>query len=142
MVLGWALMLSKPGADGIARLVWTLGAITLLIHIAIAIWLAHGWSHEAAVEHVREVGGFGAGILASYLFALIWVSDVVWWWVSPLSRSHRPCWVSWAVHCYLVFIAFNATVVFGVPERRLVYVAMFLVPGIPLLMGRLRITEK
>jgi hypothetical protein len=141
MVLSWTLMLTNPAGQSLDRLLWTLGLVTLIIHIVIAFWLAHGWSHEAAVEHVREVGGFGSGILASYLFVLIWLADVVWWWVKPLSRRNRPRWVSWTIHCYLAFIALNATVVFGAPERRLIYGVIFLVPGILFLIGRRGIIE-
>jgi hypothetical protein len=130
MVIGWALMLANPLGENLARFVWTLGLISLLIHIFLAIWLAHGWSHEAAVEHVREVGGFGGGILFSYLFALLWLADVAWWWINSRSRANRPPWVGWAIHGYMTFIVLNATVVFGEADRRGVYAAIFAALGI------------
>jgi hypothetical protein len=141
ILFGWCLMIATPTKVGFVRFFWTLALVTLLIHIAIAFWLAHGWSHDAAVEHVREVGGFGGGILASYLFVLIWLADVVWWWIKPTGRANRPRWVSWSVHCYLAFIVLNATVIFGAPERRLIYVVIFLVPGILFLIKRRGIIE-
>jgi hypothetical protein len=131
IVLGWALMLMQPGFDRIARLAWTLGALMLLIHIVVAFWLAHGWSHAAAVEHVREVGGFGSGIIVNYLFVLIWSGDIVWWWISPVSRSRRPRWVGWVVHGFLLFVVLNATVIFGSPEQRPYYGILFFLLLLP-----------
>jgi hypothetical protein len=125
IVLGWALRLMQPRFDSIARLAWTLGALMLLIHIVVAFWLAHGWSHAAAVEHVREVGGFGGGIIVNYLFVVIWSGEILWWWISPVSRSHRPRWAGWVVHGFLLFVVLNATVIFGSPERRLIYGTLF-----------------
>src|SRR5579871_2250363 len=43
------------------RLCWSLAAAMLAGHIVFALWLAHGWSHEAAVRHVAAAGGFGWG---------------------------------------------------------------------------------
>jgi hypothetical protein len=126
IALGWWAMIAKPSSVGFTRLIWTLGVLTLFFHIVLAFWLAHGWSHNAAVEHVREVGGFGGGIVVNYLFALIWMADVVWWWINPVSRANRPRWMGWAIHGFLAFVVFNATVIFGSPERRVIYGAMFL----------------
>jgi len=130
MALGWLFMLLDFRGERVARVIWTLGVAALLIHILLAFWLAHGWSHEAAVEHVREVGGFGAGIIANYLFALLWLTDVARWWIAPVSRAHRPRWIGWVVHGYLAFIVLNATVVFGPPERQFEYAGMFAGLGI------------
>src|SRR5439155_15489401 len=68
MFLAWLLMLAMPREVMPTRLAWTLGLLTLFLHLVLAFGVAHGWSHAAAVEHVREVGGVGAGIAASYLF--------------------------------------------------------------------------
>ncbi|MBA4062698.1 MAG: hypothetical protein C0501_03135 [Isosphaera sp.] len=120
MLLAWAGM---PAATRFARLAWTLGFLTLLAHIAIAFGVGHGWSHAAAVEHVREVGGYGEGIAVNYLFAAVWAVDVVWWWADPAGRARRPRWVGWAVHGFLAFVVLNATVVFGPAGRRVWYAA-------------------
>lgn len=130
IVLAWCLMIATPSIVSFTRVVWTLGLLTLLIHIVLAFWLAHEWSHQAAVEHVREVGGFGGGIVVNYLFAIIWLGDVVWWWLSPASRTSRPRWMGWAIHGFLAFVVLNATVIFGSPESRLIYCAMFLLLAI------------
>ena len=103
------------------RLFWTLGLISLFIHIVIAMGVAHHWSHAAAVEHVRQVGGYGGGIIVNYLFAAVWCADVIWWWAKPSSHAVRPRWVGWAIHGFLIFVVLNATVVFGAVERRPIY---------------------
>ena len=121
MAGGWCAMIANPRTIILPRLLWTLGLITLLFHIILAFWLAHRWSHGAAVEHVREVGGYGIGIVANYLFALIWLVDVAWWWIEPASHAHRPRWMAWTIHGFLAFILLNATVIFGAEERRLIY---------------------
>jgi hypothetical protein len=136
MVSGWALMIVSPTGVTLARLVWTLGVVTLFIHIVLAFWLAHDWSHDSAVERVREVGGFGGGIVASYLFALVWLCDVAWWWINPGSYAKRQRWIVWSIHVYLAFIVLNAAVVFVPLERGLVYGVMFVVLGILVLIRR------
>ena len=122
MVLAWSLLLAFR-AGSLARLAWTFGLLTLFVHLTLAFGLAHGWSHAAAVEYIRQVGGFGGGIVVNYLFAGVWLADVVWWWAKPASHANRPRWVGWAIHGFLAFIVVNATVVFGPPERRVWYAA-------------------
>lgn len=73
----------------------------------------HGWSHAAAYRHTAEAGGFGAGVYVNYLFAAVWLADAAWMWAAPTAYRHRPRWVGVAVHGFLAFIVFNATVVFG-----------------------------
>jgi hypothetical protein len=109
----------------IARLCWTLGLAMHVLHVLFAFGLAHGWSHAAAVEHVARTGGFGWGIVVNYLFATVWLADVIWWWASPAGYAHRPRWVGWAVHGFLVFVTVNATVAFGPPEARVVCGILF-----------------
>ncbi|HEY1186628.1 MAG TPA: hypothetical protein VGE74_03175 [Gemmata sp.] len=107
-----ALVQRTTGA-GRLRALWALGAVLLLVHIAIAFHAGHGWSHTAAWEHTRAVGGYGDGLFVNYLFALVWVADVVWAWVAFGAYVARPAWVTWAVHGLFAFIVFNAAVVFG-----------------------------
>lgn len=123
MLMAWALMLAMPREQQLARLTWTLGLVMLGLHLLVAFGVAHGWSHAAAVQHVRDVGGPGAGIVVNYLFAVVWLADVVWWWSNPAGHSTRPRWVGWVTHCSLAFVVVNATVVFGPAKRRWVYAA-------------------
>ncbi len=116
MLLAWYLMVM--GYPLSARLAWTLAFLLLLLHIGLAFALAHGWSHTAAVQHVREVGGFGSGILVNYLFALVWMIDVLWWWRDPSNYASRTRGTTWCIHGFLLFVVVNAAVVFGPPQRR------------------------
>jgi hypothetical protein len=126
MLLVWQLKLTLPRElvhrfASVARLVWTLGLLALLIHVAIAFGVAHRWSHAAAVEHVRSRAGFGGGIVVNYLFCIVWLMDVAWWWWKPASYLERSRWIQWSVNGFLFFLVFNATVVFGTEKLRGLY---------------------
>lgn len=101
-----------------ARVWWTVGCFACLVHIALAMHLVHHWSHTAAyadtARQTREATGldWGGGIYFNYIFAALWLVDVVWWWVGSQARARRPKWLSAALHLFLAFIIFNATVVF------------------------------
>jgi hypothetical protein len=85
----------------------------LLVHIAAAFHVAHGWSHAAAYEHTERTAGVGEGIFVNYLVGLVWGADAVWFAGNPVSYARRPRWIGWAVHGLLAFVTFNATVVYG-----------------------------
>ncbi len=108
-----------------ARWLWTLGLGMHIVHVIFAFWLAHGWSYAAAVRHVEAVGGFGEGIVANELFLAVWTADVIWWWAKPASYARRSRWTRYPIHAFLVFIVFNATVVFGTSEVRVMSAILF-----------------
>jgi hypothetical protein len=122
---GWPIAFAEPHDRFRRRSFWTLGCAACIAHIALAFHLGHGWSHEAAWEHTREVGGYGDGIFVNCAFALVWLADVVWVWASPSSYFARPRWLHWMVHGFLAFVMLNAAVVFGSWESRLVFVVFF-----------------
>jgi hypothetical protein len=99
----------------IARIAWTIGVVSYLCHVAAAFAFYHGWSHQAAYrETARQTAemlgaSWGGGLYFNYLFTIVWVWDAVWVW---RCRS-RPRWIAVAVHVFMAFIFFNATVVFG-----------------------------
>src|SRR5262245_46896188 len=103
-----------------ARWSYTLGCMAYLAHVAAAFHFAHDWSYARAYEHTaertEEVIGWrwGGGLYVNYLFTLLWAADVAWWWASPASYRARPVQVAAALHAFMLFLAFNATVVFGV----------------------------
>ena len=109
-----------------ARLVWTLGWAAYLVHVALAFHLAFGWSHAEAVEQTRQRSGVGEGIYVSHLFTLLWTVDVGWWWLSPRGHTSRPRWMTWALHGFMAFMVFNATVVYETGPIRWAGVAGFL----------------
>jgi hypothetical protein len=63
--------------------------------------------------------GWGGGLYVNYALLAAWVADVVWWWGRGLDAYRRRPWpLAAAWHAFLVFIVFNATVVFeGGPVR-------------------------
>lgn len=104
--------------DVVRRVVWTLGFVVFLAHIAAGMHYYHDWSHSDAYEDTAqqtyETLGvrFGGGIYVNHLMALVWGGDVLWCWISPKSyaeRSHR--WDQGIIGFFL-FIAFNGLVVF------------------------------
>jgi hypothetical protein len=103
------------------RWAWTAGCALFLAHLALAFHFRHHWSHADAVAHTAErtkavVGiSWGGGIYFNHAFAVLWVADVVWWWIRAARHQPTPAAVYWTVHAIFAFMFFNATVVFGPP---------------------------
>jgi hypothetical protein len=96
----------------LARWLWTLAWAAYLTHLAMAFHHIHHWSHGDAAEHTRQVSGFGEGIYISHLFTLVWTADVLFWWLSPAAYSARAGWIGRFLHGFMLFMIFNATIVF------------------------------
>lgn len=100
------------------RSIWTIGCVFFVLHVVCAFHFYHDWSHTRAVEstaqqtHAMLGVRFGEGIYFSYLFALLWASDVLWQWLSPESYRRRSVAITAALLGYMAFIAFNGAVVF------------------------------
>jgi hypothetical protein len=107
-----------------ARLTWVLGCVVFLAHVACAFQFYHAWSHRVAYEHTArqtaEVVGlaWGGGLYVNYVFAGVWAADAAWWLARPVRYLARSRVVEIVAHGFLAFIAFNATVVFGVGAIR------------------------
>ena len=105
--------------DQWARLAWTAGCAALLAHYICAFQFFHAWSHTSAyidtARQTAEVFGsnWGGGIFINYAVAIVWISDVAWWWLAGLNSYRRRPWLLTLIwHSFLIFIIFNATVVF------------------------------
>jgi hypothetical protein len=96
----------------LARWFWTWAVVAFLVHLAMAFHYYHDWSHTHAFEHTREVSGWGEGLYVSYTFTVLWMMDAVWWWAWPNSYAARGRALHWTLHAFLIFIAFNGTVVY------------------------------
>jgi hypothetical protein len=117
---------ARPLRGSLARWVWTLAWAAYLVHVGFAFHYFHHWSHQAAYEHTdRATGGHGYGIYVNYLFTLAWTVDVAWWWLAPAAYATRPHRVGTALHAFLAFVVFNASVVFEPGPARWVAALMF-----------------
>lgn len=114
----WPLAFDRRRVLPATRFHWALACVLLWVHIAVAFHLGHGWSHQAAWEHTRQVGGYGDGIFVNYAVAVVWLIDAVWALVAFDSYRARPGWLHWSIHGFLAFVVFNAAVVFASQEVR------------------------
>jgi hypothetical protein len=96
---------------------WTLGFVLAVFHTIAAFHFYHDWSQQAAyqatAEQSRELIGveFGAGLLFNYFFLAVWGWDVVQ--LARMGKSYLAVrWLRTLSIAYLVFIAFNGSVVF------------------------------
>jgi hypothetical protein len=118
----WAVL---SGRVRLARACWTLAWAAYLVHLGMAFHHYHGWSHADAVAHTRQVSGVGEGIYVSHLFTVLWTADVVWWWLRPAGYARRPPWVGRALHGFMLFMVFCATVVYEAGPVRWAGVLLF-----------------
>jgi hypothetical protein len=118
--LGLQLAPGHRRLDGPARAAWTAGAALLVVHVLLAFHVAHHWDHADALRHTAErtqaLTGVrsGAGVYLNYLVMTVWTADAAYWWragADRYRRRRRP--VAAGVHGFLLFMAFNATVVFA-----------------------------
>lgn len=129
-VLAGCLAQRETAAGGVRR-VWTAGMILFLLHVLAAFHWRHDWSHARALEdtarQTAEVTGLsrGEGLWLNYLVLLAWLADVVGWnWI----RRHPP--VHRGLQGFLLFMWFNATVVFGSGPMQLAGTLGFVLWGI------------
>lgn len=100
------------------RAAWTFSCAAFVVHVLSAFHFSYHWSHSDAIrstaKQTDELIGmeFGEGLYFSYGFLLLWIADVFVWWWKPERYINRPTWLSFAVHSYLFFIAFNGAVIF------------------------------
>jgi len=125
-----ALMARLAHRNRAARLAWTAGCLLYLMHVASAFQFYHHWSHAAAYEATaRDTAArfgldWGGGLYFNYVFTVLWVTDVVWWWLGPRRYEARLAWVHVAVYGYFGFMAFNGAVVFASGQTRWVSLAV------------------
>lgn len=109
----------QSDGDRWARVAWTIGCVALVAHYLVAFNFYHAWSHASAYsETARRTAevfriNWGGGLFINYGFACVWAADVAWWWFAGLDAyRRRPWWITLVWHGFLLFIIFNATVVF------------------------------
>jgi hypothetical protein len=101
-----------------ARWGWTIACLFLLIHVFCAFHFYHHWSQSSAyletARQTAEVTGanWGGGLFINYIFIIAWVIDVIWQWRGLEAYRRRPLFLTTLWQSLLIFIIFNATVVF------------------------------
>jgi len=117
--LGEVLMRRSPSSDRIARAIWTFGICLAFLHVVLAFQLIYAWDHEAAVEAtVRQAAdrfgwGWRGGIYVNYVFLALWLADVCWWWLAPLSHVSRPLGIEATRFAFFTFMFLNGAVIFA-----------------------------
>ncbi|MBM3982573.1 MAG: hypothetical protein FJ304_20340 [Planctomycetes bacterium] len=140
--LGWLAVIVRHPDRPIDGQLWALGCALLWVHVAIAFHLGHGWSHAAAWEHTKQVGGYGDGVFVNYAFALVWLLDALWVLVASASYQARPRWLHWAVHGFLAFVVFNAAFVFAKWDTRTLFLLCSSLGALALWCARRHAAEK
>ena len=115
----FAIARGRAEFDRWTRIAWTIGCASLLAHFICAFHFFHAWSQTSAyndtARQTAEVFGinWGGGLYINYAVAILWIADLVWWWFAGLTSYRRRPWLLTMIwHGFLVFIVFNATVVF------------------------------
>ncbi len=114
----YAIARGGPRWERAARAAWTAGCLLLFVHVGLALQIAHGWSQASVyaetARQTNEVFGvnWGGGMYINYALMLVWLAEVVWWWAAPAVYRRRPRWLVVVWQGFLLFIVFNATVVF------------------------------
>jgi hypothetical protein len=110
----------RAWSNSLTRVVWTIACFSLVLHFVSAFHFYHEWSHAAAsrdtARQTYDVVGVasGVGVFVNYALLTVWVLDIAWWWLKgAASYFRRPRFLILAWHGFLVFVIFNATVVFG-----------------------------
>ena len=115
----------------LTRWLWAMAGLATLVHVLTAFGTFHGWSHAAAyadtARQTAEVTGWnwGGGIWFNYLFVSLWMGDAAWWLFAPEIYERRSPHFRRAWDWFFLFMAFNATVVFGHGFIRWVGIAGF-----------------
>jgi hypothetical protein len=110
--------ISRGRDDRWTRLAWTISCAALVTHFICAFDFYHGWSQQSAyAETARQTAevvriNWGGGLYINYAVALFWFADVAWWFAGVGAYRRRPWSITLLWHAFLIFIIFNATVVF------------------------------
>lgn len=126
-LIGWLTLQPSIRKQHLLRLVYTFGCVVFLIHVALAFHYVHAWLHQSAWEATALQGGYGDGIYLNYLVMAVWLWDVIWWWVKPAGYTQRSVWIIAPLHGFLLFMWFNAAVIFAHDNLFIVGTTVFLI---------------
>lgn len=101
------------------QLLWTIGCVVYLVHVASAFDVFFHWSHAAAYRETEmrsmAVTGVraGWGIWLNYFFGVVWIADTIWWYAVGDERYRKRNATSfWMLHGFILFMMFNGAFVF------------------------------
>ena len=119
----------------IGRTVWTHAWCWLVIHVVCAFHFYHGWNHEVALADTarrtaERIGwAFAGGLYFNYVFLALWGFEICWWWIAPSTYSKRSPLITRSIQGFLIFIVFQATVVFAHGPTQWISALLFLLMG-------------
>src|SRR5262249_11193377 len=85
----------------------------------LAFQLIYAWDHEAAVQAtVRQAAdrfgwGWRGGIYVNYVFLALWLADVCWWWLAPVSHVSRSLAIEATRVAVFTFMFVDGALVFA-----------------------------
>lgn len=118
--LTWWMVAKKSRYRWPGLIVWSLGCGLFWWHTVSAYQFAHDWSHQDAVDHVRQrseqlVGlPIGFGIYFNWLFGLVWTVDcglVLLGRLRDATNFLGP--VRWWLGGFMVFMWINGAIIFA-----------------------------
>jgi hypothetical protein len=104
--------------SNVVRGTWLVGATAAIAHSALALLAFHDGSHAAAFEstaqQTEELLGVavGVGLYVNYIFVAVWLVDAALRCFRANLYRQLPYRYRVAMYSFLIFIAFNGTVVF------------------------------
>ena len=126
------------------RPLWTIGCIAMVAHMISAFHYSYRWSHDDAIQSTAKqteqlIGwAFGGGLYFNYCFLLVWIADLMYWWLKCERYESRPVWLECGIHGYLFFIAVNGAVIFESGVTRIGGVVAILIFAMILVRRRLK----
>jgi hypothetical protein len=126
-------------AGRLARWCWTWALVIFLVHVMMAFHFYHHWSHADAFKRTRQISGFGEGLYANYLFAVLWAADVAYWWLWPARYASRSPWIDRALHGFMLFMVVNSMVVFATGRIQWAGLLVLILLGITFYRRRARV---
>ena len=100
------------------------GAVLCAIHIVVAMWVSHGWSHAASIAATaRQTKAvydldWGGGVYVNYAFVAAWLFEA-WRWRRRSPRDTGRLDIgTWTMRTFFLVIILNGAVIFAAGTRR------------------------
>ena len=112
------LWLGPHSGKRVLAVLSTVGFLLFLVHVLTAYHYQYKWSHSVAVtetaQQTKEQIGFefGSGIYFNFLFLICCGIEVIWSWYPNRHCTGVMRWLRSCGIAYMLFIAFNGTVIF------------------------------